>query len=661
MNSAIRAVVRTGLFVNCRVFYVYDGFRGLVDNRVQEATWESATSLIQKGGSVLGVAPCEEFKTREGRLKGAKTLVLHGINNLIVIGGGGSMEGLQTFKQEWRSLVQELVSKGLVPDNMGRPLQDLGVCGIPCAVTNDIWGTEMTLGADSALTRVIDSVDHVEASLNSSQRVFIVEVLGKHCGFLAMTAGLAVEADFVFVPEWPPVTEWRDALTDKLQRMALRREDQKGVFVALRASLIERGHLGRAVEKTLEAEKAYRTRDYERCVQLRGSHYSQKGRFLDQVSFPPREILDVPDHTFLVVHCGSPTAGMNAATHALVRVARYNNCRVMGVSGGFPGFAEGNIKTLEWGDVIGWVSEGGSALGTSRQLVSDPDRLAAHVLLHNIRGIAIIGGFEAFQSALMIRDWRDEYDSFRIPIVVVPATISNNVPGVVESLGSDTALNEICRNIDNIKQSARGTKKRAFIVEVQGENSGYLATIGAIATGADNAHIYEEKMRQEDLAADVDEARRKLERGCTHYVLLRTNGARAEFSSEQVKQVFEQAGKGKFSTRLNYLGHSVQGASRFGAKAFERMFSHSRRNTADIELLGVRFGDQAYADVGMLETLACFVHTNVRNPWWLTTHGLMRVLATQEKYMAEAIPPERSCNAKNYQTSAGQQPEFIGR
>ncbi|CAJ0584421.1 unnamed protein product, partial [Mesorhabditis spiculigera] len=606
MNSAIRAVVRTGLFVNCRVFYVYDGFRGLVDNRVQEATWESATSLIQKGGSVLGVAPCEEFKTREGRLKGAKTLVLHGINNLIVIGGGGSMEALQTFKQEWRSLVQELVSKGLVPDNMGRPLQDLGVCGIPCAVTNDIWGTEMTLGADSALTRVIDSVDHVEASLNSSQRVFIVEVLGKHCGFLAMTAGLAVEADFVFVPEWPPVTEWRDALTDKLQRMALlgrhlniiivaegamdndgspispsvisrliettlkyhcqvtslghlqyggvptafdrclgarmgaeallacaqRREDQKGVFVALRASLIERGHLGRAVEKTLEAEKAYRTRDYERCVQLRGSHYSQKGRFLDQ--------------------------------------------------------------TLEWGDVIGWVSEGGSALGTSRQLVSDPDRLAAHVLLHNIRGIAIIGGFEAFQSALMIRDWRDEYDSFRIPIVVVPATIS------------------------------------AFIVEVQGENSGYLATIGAIATGADNAHIYEEKMRQEDLAADVD-----------------------------------------FSTRLNYLGHSVQGgkpsafdrnsASRFGAKAFERMFSHSRRNTADIELLGVRFGDQAYADVGMLETLACFVHTNVRNPWWLTTHGLMRVLATQEKYMAEAIPPERSCNAKNYQTSAGQQPEFIGR
>ncbi|CAJ0568338.1 unnamed protein product, partial [Mesorhabditis spiculigera] len=408
MNSAIRAVVRTGLFVNCRVFYVYDGFRGLVDNRVQEATWESATSLIQKGGSVLGVAPCDEFKTREGRLKGAKTLVLHGINNLIVIGGGGSMEALQTFKQEWRSLVQELVSKGLVPDNMGRPLQDLGVCGIPCAVTNDIWGTEMTLGADSALTRVIDSVDHVEASLNSSQRVFIVEVLGKHCGFLAMTAGLAVEADFVFVPEWPPVTEWREALTDKLQRMAL---------------------------------------------------------------------------------------------------------------------------TLEWGDVIGWVSEGGSALGTSRQLVSDPDRLAAHVLLHNIRGIAIIGGFEAFQSALMIRDWRDEYDSFRIPIVVVPATIS--IPSVA--------------------------------------------------------------------------------------------------------------------------------ASRFGAKAFERMFSHSRRNTADIELLGVRFGDQAYADVGMLETLACFVHTNVRNPWWLTTHGLMRVLATQEKYMAEAIPPERSCNAKNYQTSAGQQPEFIGR
>lgn len=111
--------------------------------------------------------------------------------------------------------------------------------------------------------------------------------------------------------------------------------------------------------------------------------------------------------------------------------------------------------------------------------------------------------FQAFHSALILSQARSQYPELRIPFVVIPCTISNNVPGTSISLGSDTAVNEICSMIDKIKQSATGTKRRVFIIETMGGYCGYLATLSALASGADNAYIFEEKFGVDDIIEDV--------------------------------------------------------------------------------------------------------------------------------------------------------------
>lgn len=155
-------------------------------------------------------------------------------------------------------------------------------------------------------------------------------------------------------------------------------------------------------------------------------------------------------------------------------------------------------------DVAHWVAQGGSKLGTKRQTPGRMlDQVAAALASKKIHGLLIVGGFDAYQSALMMASRRKQFKAFCIPIVVIPATLSNNVPGSCFSLGTDTALNEICRQVDMIKQSAAGTKNRVFVIETMGGYCGYLATLSALATGADNAYIFEEKFGVKDMIVSL--------------------------------------------------------------------------------------------------------------------------------------------------------------
>ncbi|KIH52109.1 hypothetical protein ANCDUO_17790 [Ancylostoma duodenale] len=128
---------------------------------------------------------------------------------------------------------------------------------------------------------------------------------------------------------------------------------------------------------------------------------------------------------------------------------------------------------------------------------------------------------------------------------VIPCTISNNVPGTSISLGSDTAINEICSMIDKIKQSATGTKRRVFIIETMGGYCGYLATLSALASGADNAYIFEEKFTVEDIIEDVEVIAAKMAQGVQRYLIVRNEYANKNFTTEFVKQLFAEEGKGE--------------------------------------------------------------------------------------------------------------------
>nr|CAD7571959.1 unnamed protein product [Timema californicum] len=162
-----------------------------------------------------------DFKERAGRLKAAKNLIGRGITNLVVIGGDGSLTGANLFRQEWKSLLEELVNTSEITPEQSQKYNHLHIAGLVGSIDNDFCGTDMTIGTDSALHRIIEAIDAIVSTAYSHQRTFIMEVMGRHCGYLALVAALTSEADYVFIPEWPPELDWRNKMCKKLLQARL--------------------------------------------------------------------------------------------------------------------------------------------------------------------------------------------------------------------------------------------------------------------------------------------------------------------------------------------------------------------------------------------------------------------------------------------------------
>ena len=188
MNAAVRAVVRFGLYIGCKVFFIREGYQGMVDggDNIQEADWASVSGIIHRGGTVIGSARCKDFREREGRLKAAKNLIDRGITNLVVIGGDGSLTGADRFRQEWSSLLEELEKDSRISGEQKTKYAHLHIVGMVGSIDNDFCGTDMTIGTDSALHRIVEAVDAIIPTACSHQRTFIMEVMGRHCGYLAL-------------------------------------------------------------------------------------------------------------------------------------------------------------------------------------------------------------------------------------------------------------------------------------------------------------------------------------------------------------------------------------------------------------------------------------------------------------------------------------------
>lgn len=173
---------------------------------------------------------------------------------------------------------------------------------------------------------------------------------------------------------------------------------------------------------------------------------------------------------------------MNAATRQAVRFCHNRGHTPVAIYNGFEGLLDDNVSDLSWLRVDTWTTRGGSELGTNRTLPNlDIGQVAAAFQRHNIDCLLVVGGFEAFHSVLLMEEKRKSYPSFQIPMIHLPATISNNVPLTDFSLGSDTSLNALVDACDAIKQSASASRNRVFVVETQGGMSGYIATVGALA------------------------------------------------------------------------------------------------------------------------------------------------------------------------------------
>ena len=220
MNAAVRAVVRTGLDKGAEVFAVYEGYQGLVEGGdcIKKMDWDSVGGILQRGGTIIGTARSEDFRTREGRRKAAFNLISNGIDGLVVIGGDGSLTGANLFRQEWPSLVDELVKSGEITAGTAAAQPNLLIVGLVGSIDNDFSGPDMTIGADSALHRITEAVDAITSTAASHQRTFIVKVMGRNCGYLALYSALATGADWVLIPEAPPdVDNWQEVMVERLK------------------------------------------------------------------------------------------------------------------------------------------------------------------------------------------------------------------------------------------------------------------------------------------------------------------------------------------------------------------------------------------------------------------------------------------------------------
>lgn len=179
MNAAIRAVTRAAIYNGWAVKGILKGYEGLIHNEVKDFTTESVSGTINRGGTILRTARSKEFMTEEGRVKAYETIKANAIDALIVIGGNGSLAGAQLFAQEY----------------------DIPVVGLPGTIDNDLYGTDTTIGYDTALNTIMDCVDKIRDTANSHNRIFFVEVMGRDAGFLAQNAAIATGAEAAIIPE----------------------------------------------------------------------------------------------------------------------------------------------------------------------------------------------------------------------------------------------------------------------------------------------------------------------------------------------------------------------------------------------------------------------------------------------------------------------------
>jgi 6-phosphofructokinase 1 len=216
MNPAVRAVVRTALNHGAEIFAVHEGWQGLVDggDRIRPVAWDDVSNILNRGGTVIGTARSVAFRQREGRRRAAQHLLERGIDRLVVIGGDGSLSGADLLREEWPSLLEELLADGTIDRETAERHPALMIAGLVGSIDNDMLGTDMTIGADSALHRIVEAVDAIGSTAESHQRSFVVEVMGRHCGYLALTSAIAGHAAYVLIPEWPPDPGWEQDLCE---------------------------------------------------------------------------------------------------------------------------------------------------------------------------------------------------------------------------------------------------------------------------------------------------------------------------------------------------------------------------------------------------------------------------------------------------------------
>ncbi|NWG19316.1 MAG: 6-phosphofructokinase [Chloroflexi bacterium] len=717
MNAALRAVVRTALGRGVHVYAIYEGYRGMVEGgeRIRLLDWDQVGGIMHRGGTVIGTARSSEFRTHEGRLRAAANLLERGIDRLVVIGGDGSLTGADAFRREWPALIAELTETGVISREVAAQHPFIGLVGLVGSIDNDFFGTDMTIGADSALHRITEAIDALVSTAASHQRTFVVEVMGRHCGYLALMGAVAGGADYVIIPENPPEPGWEQSMCDLLRagRNAGRRDsivvvaegarDREGnpissdyvrrvleerlgedtrvtilghvqrggvpsafdrwmstlvghaaveellaatpesepQLIGMRYNRVTRQPLMHCVEQTRQVAVAINAGDYNRAMGLRGGSFTEMFQTFKALASALPSVTRTRQRRLALLHAGGPAPGMNTAIRAAVRLGLDQGHTMLAVRNGFNGLIDGEIDVCDWQGVDGWGPIGGAELGTSRRVPTGEELTAVARALtdHEIDGLLVIGGWNGYQAAHRLYQERATYEPFNIPIICLPASINNDLPGSELSIGADTALNAIVDALDRIKQSAVAVK-RTFVVEVMGRYCGYLALMSGLASGAEHIYLHEEGVTLDALRADITAMITSFRQGKRLSLAIRNEYANPLYTTDVICALFEEEGRSLFDVRRAVLGHLQQGgnpspydriqATRLAARCIRFLTEELERGTAAAAFIGFTGGKVRVFDLGELPHMVDAIHRRPKEQWWLELAPIARALAQQQ-------------------------------
>jgi 6-phosphofructokinase 1 len=743
MNGAVRSVVRTSIHMGCEAYAIYEGYEGLVQggDLIKQMEWNDVRGYLSIGGTLIGTARCMAFMERAGRLKAAKNMILNGIDALVICGGDGSLTGADKFRDEWPGLLEELVSKSELKAEEIEPYKHLNIVGLVGSIDNDMSGTDATIGCYSSLERICRAVDDVFDTAASHQRGFVIEVMGRHCGWLALMASIATGADFVFIPEKPPRVGWEDQMCDIVRRHRQRGKRRTIVIIAegahdinltkitpnqvkdllsnklkldtrvtvlghtqrggqacfydrwlstlqgveavnavleagpdtptpvitIRENKIERSDLMEAVRLTKSVSRAIEAKDFDKAMELRDAEFKEYYNSYMITTSTDNPRLRLPEEKHLriaIIHVGAPAGGMNPATRAAVAYCLTRGHTPIAIHNGFTGLQRhhddkpiGAVREVKWIDADPWVNEGGSEIGTNRGLPSLDIKKTAHCFeLYKFDALFVIGGFEAFTAVSEMRQARKDFPSFSIPMVVLPATVSNNVPGTEYSLGSDTCLNTLIGFCDAIRQSASSSRRRVFVIETQGGRSGYVATMAGLSIGAFAVYIPEERLDIHTLARDIGFLRHSFanDKGASRAgkIILRNEKASTTYTTQVIADMIAEEARGRFEAKSAVPGHFQQGgkpspmdrirALRMSIKCMQYIEGFSGKTKEEINqdnmsaaVIGIQGSEVVFSAMGGetgLETIGTdWKDRRPKNEFWYTMKDTVDILSGRPK------------------------------
>ena len=728
MNAALRSATRTALNLGYKVFAIYEGYQGLISggDMIKEYNWESVSGILELGGTNIGTARSTSFRTYEGRVEAVKNLIRNNISNLIVIGGDGSLSGANSLAVHWQEYLDTLLKNNEITQEQADNNPKLRIVGLVGSIDNDMVNTDMTIGSDSALHRIVDAVDAINDTAASHHRTFIIEVMGRNCGYLALASALATSAEFVLIPENPPTYGWENDMCNLIQNnyklgrnhsmiiVAEGAVDQNGEQITsqyVKEVLAEKincearitilGHVQRggspsafdrymstvlgykavkifhensdnisneakivglknnrlnvfslpeAVKQTKAIPETLKQRNFSDVMAMRGVHFKDMYEIFCIFSHAlPKESTSVPQliqnqkKNIAIINCGWAASGMNTAVRATLRLAINKGHNILGINNGFSGFLNHEISLIDTAKLEEFFASGGSFLGTNRDIIDKVDlcQLAAIINDYNINALIMIGGLSGYINVYNIYMNRERYPELKIPIICVPATINNNIPGTEFCIGADTALNTIVNAVDKIKYSS-ANHRRTFIVEVMGRKCGYLALMTGLATGAEYIYLPEEELKLEDFQKDITGLNKAFENDRKVALIIRNEEANDVYDTEFLRKLFERESKGLFDVRSSILGPLQQGgrpsvydritAIKLADKAVNLIDEAFNDDNKDIKFLGIIGGRTSCHNIDQFKNMVHSQHERPKDQWWIKIRNIVKMLSNYQGY-----------------------------